>query len=242
MDNATSKLAASLVNNGAATVTVLTGEAPEQHNPQPVTISGTITAPGIILERRWDSFGPFKDHHAAASKTAGKITLHLCETDKTGKHTVIGQLTKGRRFTELGINDDTAKYSPTELANRLKFLRHLFKDAGEHLKITNTLRNLKATVNQAVEASDDQRGTKTSIFKQAVESNVPDEFVITLPLVEGDEPTEITVNVFLEASGGHDINCYLESVEAAELIEQKFEEYIEAECQKLSEKVPVIYY
>jgi hypothetical protein len=49
---------------------------------------------------------------------------------------------------------------------------------------------------------------------------MPDSIKLKLPLLEGEDPIEIEVNVILAHSS--DIRCSLESIDASELIETQF--------------------
>lgn len=79
------------------------------------------------------------------------------------------------------------------------------------------------------------------MFKQTVQSNVPEVFTLNIPLIEGEEPVNIEVAVILEASGS-DVLCYLESVEGAEKIDEITIDLINKEVEKIQEATTVIFY
>ena len=220
-------------------ITILEGKAPEQHNDQPVTIVGTISAPSRFIEGRKADFESSKKH-CLVSKTDGLIRLVLNEQSVVDKYIIQGSIEVSKKFTALGINKDKL-YSPEELANKLKLLRSMFVSNLTHASICATLRNLKATVNAEIEKADDRKGNVQKNFKQSVESNMPDAIKLKLPLLEGEDPIEIEVNVILEAHGS-DIKCSLESVDAAELIETQFAERVNQEIEKIKGFVTVIEY
>lgn len=234
------KIAQAAIEKGISSLVVLEGKAPEQHNDQPVTIVGTISAPSRFIEGRKEDFKSSKKH-CLVSKTDGLIKLVLNEQSVVDKYIIQGQIEVAKKFTSLGINSDKIMYSPEELANKLKLLRSMFVSNLEHASICATLRNLKAKVNADIEKADDRRGNVTANFKQSVESNMPDAIKLKLPLLEGEEPIEIEVNVILEAHGS-DIKCSLESVDAAELIETQFAERVNQEIEKIKDFVTVIEY
>ena len=99
-----------------------------------------------------------------------------------------------------------------------------------------------AKINADIEKADDRKGNVERNFKQTVESNMPDAIKLKIPLLEGEDPTQIEVNVVLEANGNNNIVCFLESVEAAEMIEQQFAERVSQEILKIEDWVTVIYY
>lgn len=235
------KVVQSMIENDVKHITILEGKATEQHNNQPVTIVGTISAPSRFIEGRKADFESSKKH-CLVSKTDGLIQLVLNEQSVVDKYIVRGKIEVAKKFTALGINNDKVSYEPEELANKLKLLRSMFVSNIEHANICSTLRNLKAKINSQIESLNDRKGNVTENFKQTVHSNMPDSIKLKLPLLEGEEPIEIEVNVILEANGGSGILCSLESVDAAELIETQFAERVNQEIDKIKDFVTVIEY
>lgn len=231
---------ATMIENDVKQLTILTGQAPEQYNNQSVNIVGNIDTPSRFIEGRKPEFINSK-RHCTVSKTKGEITLILNEQSVVDKYVISGKIRIGDKFKSLGIN--TAEcYSPEHLANKLKLLRSLFVSNLEHASICGTLRNLKAKINSDIEKADDRKGNVIRNFQQTVESNMPDAIKIKIPLLEGEEPLEIEVNVILETNGNSEIKCYLESIDAAELIEQQFEQRINQEIEKIKDFVTIIEY
>lgn len=234
------KIALEAFKKEQGSIVVLTGKAPEQYNPNPVTIQGNIDAPSRFIEGRKDEFKDCK-RHCMVSKTEGYISLVLNEQSTVNRYEIVGEIKIGSKFRSLCINQDKS-YSPEELANKLKLLRSIFVSNMEHVNICSTLRNLKAKINKEIESLDDRKGNVSSLFKQTVESNMPDAIVLKLPLLEGEEPVSFEVNVVLESDGASQIRCYLESVDAAELIETLFEKRVNEEVEKIKDFVTVIEY
>jgi hypothetical protein len=233
------KVITNMIDNDLRQVTILEGKAPEQHNNQPVTILGNINAPSLFLAGRNADFADSK-RHCMVSKTDGVITLILNEQSVVDRYCISGKIFIAKKFTSLGINTDKF-YTPEELANKLKLLRSMFISNMEHASICATLRNLKAKVNAQIDKADDRKGNVTENFKQTVISNMPDSIKLNLPLLEGEEPIQIEVNVILEAYGA-EIRCSLESIDASELIETQFAERVNQEIEKIKEYVTIIEY
>lgn len=234
------KVVQTMIENDVKNIQILTGAATPQFNNNPVDISGNIDAPSRFVEGRKQDFSESRNH-CRVSKTDGKITLVLNEQSTVDKYTIVGKIEVAKKFTSLGINNDGASYTPENLANKFKLLRSIFISNIEHSNICATLRNLKANVNRDIEKLNDRKGNVSDIFKQTVESNLPDAITLKIPLLEGEELVEIKVDIILEAEGGQ-IKCYLESVEAAELIETQFEARVNQEVEKLKEFVTIIEY
>lgn len=235
------EIAKTMIQEGVKEITILQGDAPEQHNNKPVTILGTISAPSAFIEGRREDFKDSR-RHCLVSKTDGIISLVLNEQSVVDKYIIQGKIEVAKKFTALGINNDKVGYEPEELANKLKLLRSMFVSNMEHSNICSTLRNLKAKINSQIESLNDRKGNVTENFKQTVHSNMPDSIKLKLPLLEGEEPIEIEVNVILEANGGSGILCYLESIDAAELIETQFAKRVDKEIEKIKDFVTIIEY
>jgi hypothetical protein len=233
------KVIQTMIGSDIRQVTILEGTAPAQYNNLPVDILGNIDAPSRFIEGRKADFQESR-RHCKVSKTDGVITLILNEQSVVDKYIVQGKIEISKKFKSLGINNDKQGYSPEELANKLKLLRSLFVSNLEHSSICNILRDLKAKINADIEKANDRKGNVTENFKVALESNMPDSITLKIPLLEGEEPISISVNVILELDGGSMIKCFLESIDASELIETQFEERVNQEIEKIKDFVTVI--
>lgn len=227
-----------MIEKGIVELTILEGSAKTQYNPEAVEISGTITAPSIFVKNRDTDI---KTSHCLVSKSEGTMKLVVNEQDTCNKFTVKGKVTFGKVFTELGINTGKA-YDPMNLSAKLRLKRSIFKSPAEHTKIVNLLRNIEAKIDQEISNDDDLKGNRKVAFSQKVSSNIPDSITLKLPLIEGDDDVEIGVNVLLQADGVSNIKCYLESVDGAELIDNRLKTVIDEEVKKIESKVTVIFH
>ncbi|WP_438423227.1 hypothetical protein [Aquimarina macrocephali] len=217
------------------------GEAPEAFtdHPSSVEITGTITAPKRFCEKRHDEFNSLKSH-CLVSLSDGTMKLVINEQSSKNVYSINGKLEQAKQFVSLGINKEKG-YQPKILSKKFKLLRSIFKDRSEHAKIVTALRNVEATVKQAFNNNDDQKGNVNVTFDQVVTSNIPDEFTLFMPVIEGEKPEKFKVEVILEANSAHEINCYLESVDAAEMIDKIIEERLQKEVEAIEEYTTVIY-
>lgn len=227
-------------NPDAKEIIFRTGEAKKVYNKVPLEIQGNIDAPSRFFNQRPDLYDKTRSF-CLVSKTNGTITLVVNEDDPETKKTVSGKIEVAKLFQKLGINKTDKSYNPTELANTFKLLRSIFESKAAHLEIVRTLQNLKAKVKQDLDNNDDKRGNVSNSFTQTVEANIPESFNLILPLIEGEEAKKIEVYVSLEASSGHDINCYLESMDAAEIVDQEREKRVDEEVKKLEGLTTIIF-
>ncbi len=229
-----------MIETGVSHLTILKGVAPtppEKFNPKPVSISGAIDSPLRFLMEREDQI----DHsrtHAIAKRGEKTICLVINEQSSTDKYTIIGTFKESKRFVDLNINKEVGS-SPVKLSNTLKLLRSIFIERAEHALIVSTLRNLTAKVNRTIEEADDKRGNTKRNFEQTVESNMPKAFTLKMPLFEGEKAVEFQVSVTLEADGG-DIVCFLESVEASEIMDAIVDERFDEQVKELQNTIVVI--
>ncbi|WP_405329524.1 hypothetical protein [Leeuwenhoekiella sp. LLG6367-2.1] len=221
-------------------IIIRTGDAEKILHAGPLTINGNIDAPARFLEVRSDVTDRLESH-CLVSKSDGTIKLINNEGWENDRQTITGKIETGKLYKDLGINDSSKSYGPKELSKRFKLLRAIFPERADHANVVATLNNFQAKVNSELKDTDDRRGNKTLEFQQAVESNVPNAFTINIPLVEGENPTPILVDIIIEASSSLDVRCFLESADAAENIDKVREERVMQEVEKLQEFTTVIF-
>lgn len=221
-------------------ITFLEGNAPKHYIPKNTTISGNIDSIHRFIEDRKDEEEyQNKKTHCEVSLENGTMVLRVNERDEDGAYTVNGKVELSKVFKELGINT-TKRYEPLQLASFLRLKRSIFKSHSAHAEIVSNLKNIKATVNQKVEKSKQDNGDARFLFQQEVQSNMPEAFVLNLPLIKGGQKEEINVNVILEADG-MDIKCFLVSVDGQESIDNQLETLVEEQVKLIEEHVLVIY-
>ncbi len=240
-DSITAKALEQEAKEKVLTIYKYEGQAPEVFTDHPlsVDISGTITAPKRFCEKRHTEFDPLKSH-SLVSLSDGTMQLIVNEQSSNNLYTVSGKLEKTKQFISLGINSDKG-YQPKALSKKFKLLRSIFPDRSEHAKIVTALRNVEGTVKHVFNNQDDQKGNTNATFDQVVVSNIPEEFTLRMPVIEGEDPQEFKVEVILEANSAHEIKCYLESVDAAEMIDTIIEERLQKEVKAIEKYTTIIY-
>ncbi len=209
-------------SEGVTDVIVRHGEAAKIYDPVAVRISGQITAPRSWFDPRVKQqkgdFGQYfgiQETHVLVDRYKGTITLIHGENEHF-RTEITGTLDVSPEYKELGINSGKS-YSPQELGNKLREMRYLFPDKEQGMKLVTELKNFVATVSANVEDKKDTRGAKKSLLDVSVESNIPLEIMLKIPIFKGFEPIELKVEIVLD-SRGHAVDCYLESPEATQII------------------------
>jgi len=233
------KTAIKMIDRNIEEVVIRKGDALTLHHPENVDIRGTISTPGKFISERNEDFEKNKSY-CIVNREDKRINLVLNEQSAHGNYEIIGTIKVGSKFTALGINDSNKSYTPMELSKKLKMMRSIFDSRVEHGSVVNSLRQIKAKLKQDIEAKDDSRGNVSGSFEQTLESNVPERFSLVLPLLEGEEKVKFDVNIWIEGNSYNDLRCYLESIDAADMIEEAVDKRIDEEIKIIEPYAVVI--
>ena len=210
------------------------GEALPLKEPKAVSIDGTIDAPARWVEKRKDDIKQ-ADAHIIVDRDHMIITLNIDENSAYSDQ-IKGTLTLSSEMQEFGIN--TGEYmSCFDMSDRIKQLRSYFETQQEAMKLVTELRNFKAKVDKDLELSDDKRGNQRILRAQTVESNLPKNFKIQLPIFKGMEKETIEVEVEINPN---DLSCTLVSPEAHDIVVQQRDKHMDAVLDRIKEAAPTI--
>ncbi len=206
--------------NGAPIEIVLReGEAPvalDPKEPERVVINGTIDAPFRWLEKRVELINQ-KATNIIVNRDKMGLALTIDETSYYQAE-INGILQASKEMQEFGINTDK-KWEPIKLSQFFKMHRAFFKDKSENMMLVSTLKNFKAKVNQDIERSKEENGSKVDNYSQVVDSNLPKSFKLNIPLFKGFACEEIEVEIYADVDG-RDVSLSLVSAGANEAIEE----------------------
>lgn len=199
-------------------VVVREGEAPKALDPKyPTTVHiiGTIDSPLRWLEKRVELID---QKQANITVDRDDMRIRLVDNERIFfNNSIQGLLVISKEMQEFGINTDK-KWDPIKLSQFLKMHRAFFTDKSENMMLVSILKNFKAKVNQDVERSKDENGSKIDNYSQVVDSNLPKSFKLNIPLFKGSEYEEIEVEIYADIDG-RDISLSLVSAGANETIE-----------------------
>lgn len=210
------------------------GDAIPLREPEAVSINGTIDAPARWVEKRKDDIVP-ADAHVLVDRDKMTITLR---TDENNAYcdSITGKLTMSSEMREFGIN--TGEYMTCfDMADRIKQLRSYFDNQQDAMKLVTELRNFKAKIDKQIELSDDKRGNQRILKAQAVDSNLPSSFKISLPIFKGMDKASIEVEVEINPN---DLTCTLVSPDAHDMVLQQSNDHIDAVLNRIKEAAPDI--
>ncbi len=204
--------------------------------PKRVVINGTIDAPFRWLEKRVELINQ-KSSNIIVNRDKMGLALTIDETNFYQTE-INGILQASKEMMEFGINTDK-KREPIKLSQFFKMHRAFFKDKSENMTLVSTLKNFKAKVNQDIERSKEENGSKTDNYSQVVDSNLPKSFKLNIPLFKGFANEEIEVEIYADVDG-RDVSLSLVSAGANEAIEEYKNKVIDEQLDAIRQIAPDI--
>lgn len=215
------------------------GKAAEQlpnREPINVEINGTIDTPLRWLEKKVELIDQ-KKAYISVSRDDMSIALVDKENDYYSNN-IAGGLEASKEMKAFGINADK-RWEPIKLSQFFKMHRAFFKDKTENMTLVSTLKNFKAKVNQDIERSKEENGSKTDNYSQVVDSNLPKSFKLFIPLFKGFAPEEIEVEIYADVDG-RDVSLSLVSAGANETMEEYKNRVIDEQLDQIRAIAPNI--
>ena len=215
------------------------GKAPvalDPKEPTPVGIEGTIDSPLRWLEKRVGLIDQ-KWANITVNRDDMEISLVDKETDYY-RNRITGVLQPSKEMVEFGINAEK-KWEPIKLSKFFKMHRAFFKDKSENMTLVSALKNFKAKVNQDIERSKEENGSRTDNYSQVVDSNLPGSFKLNIPLFKGFACEEIEVEIYADVDG-RDVSLSLVSAGANEAIEEYKNKVIDEHLDAIRKIAPDI--
>lgn len=205
---------------GQDTITILQGTAPAQLDkkaPVKIGITGTVYAPLNFLEKRVGDIDQHKAH-ILVCRDKLQILLVINEDEEYTRGQVLGQLAFSEIFMKLGINSGKA-WIPEQLGQFLKLNRSFFVDRNENMNVVSALKSFSAKVDQELKRETNEKGNRSMVFSQIVNSNIPDKFKLRIPIFSGGSTEEIEVETYATIDGT-DVMIHLQSAGANDVVEE----------------------
>ena len=211
----------------------------EPKAPVKTKICGVIGVPVEYLRKRVTT-DQFSEHRSHIIVNREKITISLIinEDDDYLRGQIDGVLEFHPKFVEFGINTGKV-WSPVELGMFFKMNRAFFPDKGTNMKLVSELMNFSATVNNKIERSVKENGDRTDNFAQIVNSNLPESFVLNIPIFKGVGAETLEVETFAKIDG-REVAFTLLSPGANQTLEEIRDKAIDAQLEQIREIAPNI--
>lgn len=226
------------------TITILEGKALEEKAPVKIKISGDIESVASFIAKRklpafTDGAGLQTINPDRAIVTVDKadlsITLELDPESVYGTE-VTAKLEMEPELLKFGI-ETGRKFTQQELIKLLKYGKRWFADPAAHeaLLLAYMKLDVKVTADLKNDASDG-RGNRQNSFEKKVISNIPEDFIMLIPIFKGQPAKRFRVEICLDSTDGS-TKFWLESVELAELIQIESETILLKELESCSDYV-----
>ena len=225
---------------GMNEVIIREGAAPKVLDPKaPVkmNVNGTINAPFEYLSKRIDCINQ-KDCHIIVNREKITIELVVNEADEYTRGTIAGTLQYHPKFEEFGINAGKV-WSPFDFAMFCKMNRAFFADKNVNMSLVSACKNFTAKVNNQIERAIQENGNRTDNFAQVVNSNLPEQFTLSIPIFKGGKKEDLVVETFAKIDG-RNVAFVLLSPGAEETLEDLRDKAIDEQLNAIKAIAPDI--
>jgi hypothetical protein len=232
------------------TIVIREGDALEIKPPEKIKISGDINTVKSFIDKRkkidaaMDAFelagrqGINPDRTVVTvDKSNLSITLELDPEDFYGT-VVTGKLEIEPELTKFSI-ETTKKFTQQELIKLLRYGKRWFADPAAHetLLLAYMKLDVKVTADLTNNAPD-SRGNRSNSFEKKVTSNIPEDFILNIPIFKGQEPKRFRVEIAMDSTD-ESVKFWLESVELAELIQIEAEKILNEQLKSCEDYVVI---
>lgn len=211
----------------------------EPKAPVKTNLEGVIGCVAEYLAKRIDT-GQFeqKDCHILVNRDKVEITLITNETDGYRRGEIVGRLEYNSKFLAFRINTGQS-WTPTELGLFAKMNRTFFTDRTSNMELVSKLMNFTATVNNSIDRAVAENGSRSDCFTQVVNSNLPESFLLQIPIFKGMSAETIEVETFAQVNG-REVSFVLMSPGAQATLEDLRDKVIDNELDKIRDIAPDI--
>lgn len=215
MENVTLK-----IEGSAGEIILREGEAAPPVVPRALSLSGDIRSVRTFIDRRRDNetLQEVTTDHSIIQVNNASRTITL-DTDPNSEYNskVVGKLELSDELKVFRVNEGKVM-TQKEIVEILKFNSPWFKDKDEWKSVYDAYRffSYKAESEGSSNAKDG-RGNSAASFSKAVQTNLPQTFVLKLPIFKGEDEKIFLVEICFDAT---DAGCrfWLESTELHELM------------------------
>jgi len=224
------------VTDNDGEIVIRHGEALPVFNPEGLKVSGQIGSPAEFSSMR--NPDPATTHVTVDRKN-GVITLTANDNlPHNQQHVITGSIQFHPNFIEFKI--DKGKWEdPAALGELFRRRRRYFDNTDEGLKLVSALKNFSARVDKQLEKIEDKSARRyRSAVEKVIESNLPREVKLSMPVLNGFNDVEFNVEIALDVRDGG-ISIWLESPELEQLVEGLISSAIDRQLESLDKYVVI---
>ncbi len=216
------------VENGVKELVILTGKAePIYHDKSIEVKEASIAAVSEFLAKKGIENDDIVNSKIEFSLDGLYLNLFY-SIRRRNPDTINGVLKLHPDLKKFDINGSKT-YNTLQLADFIKMNRHYFENKEIAMKLVSELRNFEGKVNKDIELKSDTRANTRVLIHQVVESNIPDGFILELPVFVGTEKVRLAVEINITS----DFSCSLISPDLKQLIDQETKTIIVGELDKI---------
>lgn len=233
------------VENAGSEITIREGQALPPVAPKKIVISGNIKTVSSFIEKREnpndaDNMGLQAINSDRALVTVDKSALYIkLELDPENEYgtEVTAKLSYTPELEQFCINKNKL-FNREELIKLIRFNKIWFDDAEAHDKLLKAYQAFTATVNANIGKTSDTRGNVDNSYKKTVETNVPDSFVLNIPIFKGMDKRRFRVEIAIDSTDAS-TKFWFESVELNDIIQIESEEILNKELEACTDYVVI---
>lgn len=234
MDNPTENYNFDL-DAGVTEVVVRHGDAPLVHVDKSFKVTGVIDVVQEYLKKEGVEPEEIKNSYVEYSYEGLSLNLNYAHRRQGANDIIAGTLKLHPELEKWQINKAKA-YSSLGLASFVKMNRHFFEDRNLALSLVTTLQNIQVKTENEIENSDNKRGEYRRVIGQKViASNIPDSFVLLLPVFVGTKPQPVKVEIEIDPL---EFGCTLISPELKEIIDLESRAIIDEQLEAIRALYP----
>lgn len=221
------------VKEGVTELVILHGEAEKVYHPKAIDVKdASIEAAQVYLNKKVVKEDLIENSKIEFSYDGLFINLFYAARERN-IDTICGKLKIHPDLEKFSINGGK-HYSTFELSDFIKMNRHYFENKDYAMKLVAELRAFEGKVNKDVEAKADTRANSRILINQVVETNIPDGFVLLLPVFVGQDKIRLNVEINITA----DFSCSLISPDLKEYIDLQAKEIIDGQINAIKQLHP----
>lgn len=224
----------------AGELVIREGAALQLKPPSKISITGNINAPKEYLDKRTAINGLVLQRLAKESaiiivdEDKGTITLMLDPENADGT-VIIVSLEPTEYLQQFHINGSRS-FTQTELVKILRFSKQLFETPDKHEALLKAYQSFDFTASIKSAQEADLRGNKSNSLQKIIKTNLPEDFILSLPIFKGQPRESFRVEICYDTSDAS-IKFWFESPELKALIDQRKIEIFEEELKAYQDYV-----
>ena len=228
------------IEGGPGELIIRQGSALTLKDPKKIQVTGNINAVKEFLDKRTAINGSVlqklekKSAVIVVDEEKGTISLFLDPENVDGTE-IVGKLEATEYLQQFHLNGQKS-FTQTELVKILRFSKQLFETPDKHEALLKAYQAFDFTANIKAAQEADLRGNKSNSLQKIIKTNLPEDFILYLPIFKGQARESFRVEICYDTSDAS-IKFWFESPELKALIDQRKIEIFEEELKTYQDYV-----